>query len=219
MYLRREAKKIRRRAATSCRQRSRCRPREQDGSTGHRDTQQGQRTQGQPSPAPTLRCSPVRVSLPPVPPCPWQRLPLPLSLRSLRPRAAAIALTAPWDESCVLRYGLSLPTPDDNPGLVLPGYDYVLPTLFETTPFWSFLLLLVPPTLRKTVCQALIKRCSQQSPPRIPNDLMCVSLMGCTGSHPCSRAWHPPPPNTHHPHISVGTMQGPAVYNPYIHLP
>lgn len=128
-----------------------------------------------------------------LPPCPWQRCPLPPSLRSLRPRAAAIALTAPWDESCVLRYGLSLPTPDDNPGLVLPGYDYVLPTLFETTPFWPFLLLLVPPTLSKTVCQALIKPCSQ---PRIPNELMCVSLTGCTGSHPCSRARHPPPPNT-----------------------
>lgn len=46
--------------------------------------------------------------------------------------------TAPWDESCVLRYGLSLPTPDDNPGLVLPAYDYVLPTRFEMTPFWPF---------------------------------------------------------------------------------
>lgn len=45
-----------------------------------------------------------------------------------------------WDESCVLRYGLSFPTPDDNPGLVLPVYDYVLSTLFETTPFWPFSL-------------------------------------------------------------------------------
>lgn len=76
----------------------------------------------------------------------------------------------------MLRYGLFLPTPDDNPGLVLPAYDYVLPTLFETTPFWSFLLLLVPPTLRRTACQALIEPCSQQSPPRIPNGLTCVSL-------------------------------------------
>lgn len=142
--------------------------------------------------------------------------PLPLSLRSLRPRAAAIALTAPWDESCVLRYGLSLPTPDDNPGLVLPGYDYVLPTLFETTPFWPFLLPLVPPTLRKTVCRALIKPCWQQSPPRIPNDLTCVSLTGCMGSHPCSRARHPPPPNTL---LSPWGLCRALVCSPYIHLP
>lgn len=176
---------------------------------GHRDG---------PAQDPHKGVPPVRVSsCSPAPPMPLAEVsPLPLSLRSLRPRAAAIALTAPWDESCVLRYGLSLPTPDDNPGLVLPGYDYVLPTLFETTPFWPFLLPLVPPTLRKTVCQALIKPCWQQSPPRIPNDLTCVSLTGCMGSHPCSRARHPPPPNT------LLSPWGPCralVCSPYIHLP
>lgn len=171
---------------------------------GHRDG---------PAQDPHKGVPPVRVSsCSPAPPMPLAEVsPLPLSLRSLRPRAAAIALTAPWDESCVLRYGLSLPTPDDNPGLVLPGYDYVLPPLFETTPFWPFLLPLVPPTLRKTVCRALIKPCWQQSPPRIPNDLTCVSLTGCMGSHPCSRARHPPPPNTHHPPVPMGTVQGPGV--------
>lgn len=57
----------------------------------------------------------------------------------------------------MLRYGLSLPTPDDNPGLVLLVYDYVLPARFKTAPLWPFSPQLVPPALRKWVCQALIK--------------------------------------------------------------